>query len=422
MSAREQNQEREPRRLIMIGYDSLEKLVSDGKIRLDDIKTLELQFNFGKMFDEVLYIVPFGRKNDERRVSDTILYRELAFERNGSGFRKLLAGLSHVRAAIAFLNRAVSDFKPDVVQTIGPHYTAALALLARKVRALPKVCFIEAYWEDILPWQNYFHPLIRRLLPFWYRIVYRLFDRYSGAPSLAPEFYTRRGMAIEKISPWIQPLDFSEVNEAQASDAPESMLNAATPRIVVLGRLHPEKLAPDAFHIFADAVQEDLKGTLVFVGDGADRSVIEREAKARGLQDRIVITGQVSHRIAMAALKASDYSIAPMQGSALLETLAAGIPTIAYDHETHAALIETGVNGILVPHRDVKAASIELRKLLRDSALAKALGQKAYDRVAERYNVNAMRKLLKTSFIDAYQARIKNSMRSVKPHEESLVA
>jgi len=421
MSAREQNQEREPRRLIMIGYDSLEKLVSDGKIRLDDIKTLELQFNFGKMFDEVLYVVPFGRKNDERRVSDTIIYRELAFERKGSGFRKLVSGLNHVQSALAFLNKAVSDFHPDVVQTVGPHYTAALALLAGKVRALPKVCFIEAYWEDILPWQNYFHPVIRRLLPLWYRIVYRLFDRYSGAPSLASEFYTRRGMALEKISPWIQPLDFSEVNEAAASDAPPSMLSAPTPRIVVLGRLHPEKLAPDAFRIFADAVQDDLKGTLIFVGEGADRAVIESEAKARGLQNRIVITGQVSHRIAMAALKASDYSIAPMQGSALLETLAAGIPTIAYDHETHAALIETGVNGILVPHRDVKAASIELRKILSDSALAKKLGQKAYDRVAERYNVNAMRKLLKTSFVDAYHARKKTSTPSHKPNEEGLV-
>ena len=148
MSAREQNQEREPRRLIMIGYDSLEKLVSDGKIRLDDIKTLELQFNFGKMFDEVLYVVPFGRRNDERRVSDTIIYRELAFERKGTGFRKLVSGLNHVQSALAFLNKAVSDFHPDVVQTVGPHYTAALALLAGKVRALPKVCFIEAYWEN----------------------------------------------------------------------------------------------------------------------------------------------------------------------------------------------------------------------------------------------------------------------------------
>ncbi len=422
MTAHDRLSQSEPRRLIMIGYDSLEKLVSDGKIRLDDLKTLELQFNFGKMFDEVLYIVPFGRKNDDRRISDTIVYRELAFERKGAGIRKLLSGLQHIGSAINFLNAAVKSFKPDVVQTVGPHYTAALALLARKVRALPKVCFIEAYWEDILPWQHYFPPLIKRLLPFWYRLVYRLFDRYSGAPSLAPEFYTRRGMALEKISPWIQPLDFSEVNEAKASDAPPSMLTAATPRIVVLGRLHPEKLAPDAFHIFADAIGKDLKGSLIFVGEGADRAVIEAEAQARGLQDRIVITGQVSHRIAMAALKASDYSIAPMQGSALLETLAAGIPTIAYDHETHAALIETGVNGILVPHRDVKAAASQLRDLLNDPALAKVLGQNAYDRVSERYNVNSMRKLLKTSFVEAYCARTKTSEPTHNSHEESLVA
>ena len=422
MSARDQIIDREPRRLVMIGYDSVEKLIADGKLRLDDLKTIELQFNFGKMFDEVLYLVPFGRKNEERRLSDTILYRELAFERSGSGLKKLLAGLQHVGTAIGFLNDAVTQFKPDVVQTVGPHYTAALALLAGKVRRLPKVCFIEAYWEDILPWQSYFPPLVRRLLPYWYRLVYRLFDRYSGAPSLAPNFYTQRGMSREKISPWIQPLDLSEVLEAKAEDAPPSMLSCPHPRIVVLGRLHPEKLAPDAFDIFADAVGTDLKGTLVFVGDGADRAEIDSRAAQRGISDRVVITGQVSHRIAMAALKASDLSIAPMQGSALLETLAAGLPTVAYDHETHAALIETHVNGVLVPHRDTKSASAELRKILLDSALASSLGQKARDRVADRYNVDAMRTLLKTSFVEAYQERKPDEILSSTQHEEGAIA
>ena len=422
MSARDQMIDREPRRLLMIGYDSVEKLIADGKLRLDDLKTLELQFNFGKMFDEVLYIVPFGRKNDERRLSDTVVYRELAFERSGSGFSKLVSGLQHVGSAIRFLNEAVTQFKPDVVQTVGPHYTAALALLAGKVRRLPKVCFIEAYWEDILPWQSYFPSLVRRVLPYWYRLVYRLFDRYSGAPSLAPIFYTSRGMAREKISPWIQPLDLSEVMEAKAEDAPPAMLSSPHPRIVVLGRLHPEKLAPDAFDIFADAVGTDLKGTLVFVGDGADRVEIEERAAQRGLSDRVVITGQVSHRIAMAALKASDFSIAPMQGSALLETLAAGLPTVAYDHETHAALIDSHDNGVLVPHRDTNAAAVELRKILLDPARASALGQKARDRVAERYNVEAMRSLLKTSFVDAFQAHKRTAVSSSKQQEEGAIA
>ena len=86
-----------PRRLIMIGYDSVEKLIADGKIRLDDEKTLELQFNFGKMFDEVLYVVPFGRKTQEARLTDTILYRELEFPRSGGGIKKIFDGLKQDR-------------------------------------------------------------------------------------------------------------------------------------------------------------------------------------------------------------------------------------------------------------------------------------------------------------------------------------
>lgn len=403
MSGQEQSNGRAmPRRLIMIGYDPVEKLISDGKIRLDDLKTLELQFNFGKMFDDVLYIVPFGRKTQERRLSDTILYRELEFERPGRGLKMALGGLKHVIAAREFLDRAVDDFKPDVAQTVGPHITAAMALLAPNVRALPTICFIEAYWETILPWQTYFPRFVRKILPLWYRFAYKVFDRYTGAPSLAPPFYTSRGMKRDRISRWIQPLDLTEVNEADAHDAPLAVRHAAHPRIVVLGRLHPEKLAPDALEIFASAVKDGAEGTLIFVGDGADRTPIEKRAAELGLRDRIVITGQVSHRTAMAVLKACDMSVAPMQGSALLETLAAGLSTVAYDHETHAALIDTGVNGVLVPHRDVEAGASALAAFLRAPDVAKRIGEAARQRVAERYNVDAMRALLIEPFDEAY--------------------
>lgn len=406
-----------PRRLVMIGYDSIEKLISDGKIRLDDIKTLELQFNFGKMFDDVLYIVPFGRKTQERRLSETILYRELEFERPGRGFKMLIGGIVHAISARHFLNRAVDDFKPDVVQTVGPHITAAMALISPSMRALPTICFIEAYWESILPWQTYFPSFIRKILPFWYRFVYRSFDRYTGAPSLAPSFYTARGMNKKRIASWIQPLDLTEVNEARAEDAPIAVRNAQEPRIVVLGRLHPEKLAPDALDIFAQAVKGDKRGSLIFVGDGSDRAQIQKRAEELGLRDRVVITGQVSHRIAMASLKACQLSIAPMQGSALLETLAAGLPTVAYDHETHAALIDHGVNGVLVPHRDVAAAAKSLRDWLISPNWARLIGDNAKKRVADRYNVIAMRNLLLEPFVEAYNLKkfVRRRAREAKP-------
>lgn len=407
-----------PRRLMIIGYDSVEKLVADGKIRLDDLTSLELQFNFGKMFDEVLYIVPFGRKTQELRISDTITYLELEFPRSRSGLSKLFAGLKHVFAARRFLNEAVESFRPDVLQTVGPHYTAAMALLAGKVRALPSVCMIEAYWEDILPFQQYFPAVVKRVLPFWYRFVYRMFDRYTGAPSLSPPYYTAKGMDAARIVPWIQPLDLREVEGADASDAPLAVLEAAYPRIVVLGRLHPEKLATDAFEIFAHAVGDDLPGTLIFVGDGTDRPVIEARARELGLSGRIVITGLIPHKQAMAVLKACDLSIAPMQGSALLETLAAGVATIAYDHETHAALITSGENGVLVAHRDIDAAAAVLRRWLMTPDEAKRLGEAAKRRVAQKYTVTAMRDLLLEPFILAYSMTKYRQLRRMKYRRE----
>jgi glycosyltransferase involved in cell wall biosynthesis len=212
-----------------------------------------------------------------------------------------------------------------------------------------------------------------------------------------------------RISPWIQPLDLREVDGAEAADAPDAVNATAHPRIVVLGRLHPEKLAVDAFDIFAKAVAGGLSGSLIFVGDGLDRATIEARALALGLSDRVVITGLVPHKQAMSILKACDLSIAPMQGSALLETLAAGIATVAYDHETHAALITSGENGVLVPHRDIDSAAKLLRQWLVHPEDATKIAQTAKRRVEEKYNVDAMRALLLRPFIDAYNLpRYKN--------------
>ena len=392
-----------PRRLMMIGYNTVDELIRDGKIRFDDPVSLELQFNLGRMLDEVVYVVPFGRENIERRIDDTTIYRELAFDRSERGLKLLLNGLRHVAKARAFMDRVVETLKPDVVQTVGPHIPTAMALISPRTRALPTVCMIEAYWEDILPFQQYFPSAIKKILPFWYRLVYRLFPRYTGAPSLAPAYYTSKGMEAARIAPWIQPLDLREVESADAADAPEAVKASAHPRIVVLGRLHPEKLAVDAFEIFAKAISPNLPGSLIFVGDGLDRPIIESRAKEFGLSDRVVITGLIPHKQAMNVLKACELSIAPMQGSALLETLAAGISTVAYDHETHAALITSGENGVLVKHRDIEAAASVLQNWLRNPDDAKAIAKAAKARVERLYNVSAMRDLLLAPFIAAYQ-------------------
>ncbi|EKS35624.1 glycosyltransferase family 4 protein [Afipia clevelandensis] len=394
-----------PRRLLMIGYNTVDEAVAKGIIRRHDDASLELYYNFGQMFDEVLYIVPFGRADLRQRLTDTIEYREFQFSRVNRGARLALAGLAHVPKAVTFINEVIREFQPDVVQVCGPHIPAALTLLSKEARRLPSVCFIEAFWETILPQQQNLPSLIRKALPNWYRLVYRVFDRYTGAPSLSPDFYSRLGMDRSKISRWIQPLDLRQLGGASAEDAPVAVLSAPHPRVVVVGRLHPEKLAGDALEIFARAVSSGHAGTLIFIGDGAERTAIEARGRELGLDKRIVITGLLPHTGALATMKACDYSIAPMQGSALLESLGAGLATVAYDHETHRALIDNGRTGVLVPHRDIAAAADVLKKWLANPGPAKSIGDAARREVFARFSVANVKAILRSAFDEAYEAR-----------------
>lgn len=401
-----------PRRMLMIGYNTVDEAVAKGIIRRDDEASLELYYNFGQMFDEVLYIVPFGRADLKQRLTDTIEYREFQFSRTHRGVRLALAGLAHVPKAVTFINEVIREFRPDVVQVCGPHIPAALTLLAKEARRLPSVCFIEAFWETILPQQLNMPSLIRKLLPNWYRlVVYRLFDRYTGAPSLSPDFYSKLGMDRSKISRWIQPLDLRQLEGASAADAPAAVLSAPHPRVVVVGRLHPEKLARDALEIFARAASPGHSGTLIFIGDGAERAAIEARARELGLEKRIVITGLLPHSGALAAMKACDYSIAPMQGSALLESLGAGLATVAYDHETHRALIDDGRTGVLVPHRDIAAAADVLESWLASSGAAKPIGDAARQEVFDSFGVPNVKEILRSAFDEAFEGRRASQMK-----------
>ena len=153
---------------------------------------------------------------------------------------------------------------------------------------------------------------------------------------------------------------------------------------------------------------DDLPGTLIFVGDGDERQRIEQEAKLLGIHKRVVITGMLAHKEVMATMKAADYSIATMQGSALLESLAAGLATVAYDHETHRALIRDKENGFLVSHRDVDGAAKLLRQLLSSEVLTEQVQRKALSFSEEHFNYSKVKSILYQPFVKAIYTNRKN--------------
>src|SRR5205823_645744 len=157
---------------------------------------------------------------------------------------------------------------------------------------------------------------LRRCLPAWYRCVYRSFDFYFGTPSIDPEYYVTRGMSPDRILPWVNELDLPLLDNAAAiAKTPAPIDRLPRPRLVTVGRLHPEKLALDAFHVLEKLNQRGHRTSLILVGDGDDRRRLEELAARTGLADRLLITGTLPQEEGYAVVLDSDLYFAPMQGN-----------------------------------------------------------------------------------------------------------
>jgi GalNAc-alpha-(1->4)-GalNAc-alpha-(1->3)-diNAcBac-PP-undecaprenol alpha-1,4-N-acetyl-D-galactosaminyltransferase len=156
--------------------------------------------------------------------------------------------------------------------------------------------------------------------------------------------------------------------------------------VVGMGRLSPEK----GFDLLIDAwkqVENRHPGwTLRIYGEGPEHSKLEQVA-ARA--SRVELPGWTArptdtYLCATIFVLPSRYEGFP---NALLEAMACGVPAISFDCESGPAeIIRHEVDGLLVPPADTAALAAAIDRLISDTELRNAMGQRARD-VVERFSV-----------------------------------
>ncbi len=128
---------------------------------------------------------------------------------------------------------------------------------------------------------------------------------------------------------------------------------------------------------------------LEIYGDGDLREELEAQIKEWELAENVQLCGKVTdlkRRIEKAAVfvLSSDYEGMP---NALMEAMAAGIPTVATDCPCGGPsyLIENRTNGLLVPVGDEKALAEAILTLLGSSKEAEKMAENAIERMKEFY-------------------------------------
>jgi glycosyltransferase involved in cell wall biosynthesis len=163
------------------------------------------------------------------------------------------------------------------------------------------------------------------------------------------------------------------------------------PVAICVGRLSPAKGHPHLLRALALLVGEFPRLTCLLIGDGEERTQLERLASELGVAERVRFLGFRSDVAEWLAL--GDVFVLPSNWEglpiALLEAMAAGLPAVATRVAGSVEVIRDG-NGLLVPPQDPPALAAALRSLLTDRAAAARMAARGQADVRAHFGIAAV--------------------------------
>jgi glycosyltransferase involved in cell wall biosynthesis len=181
-------------------------------------------------------------------------------------------------------------------------------------------------------------------------------------------------------------------NAVDVGATPVSAGERSTPRIVSVGRLK----APKDFQTLARALSLLPQGSFeaLIVGDGPDRSALERTLRRLGLDESVRLAGARDDVPSLLADADVFVLSSRSEGSpvSVIEAMAAGLPVVASRVGGVPELVEDGETGFLVPPEDPQALTRVLARLLEDHTLRRRLGDAGRQRARREFDLAPFRR------------------------------
>ena len=294
-------------------------------------------------------------------------------------------------------------FRPNIVHVSSPELLGHSAVRYAKARGLPVIASVHTRFETYL---RYYHlGLLEGAGTALQRRFYRKCDAIV-APSQSMADVLRAERMNFDIGIWGRGIDRDVFTPARRSLEWRRLLGIADDDVAILffGRVVLEK----GIDIFAETIIElkrrGVAHKVLVLGDGP-----ARETFAAQVPDAIFAGHQNGTDLGRAVASADlllQPSVTETFGNVTSEAMACALPIVGADATGTRDMVRDGVNGALVPPRDITAYADAIERYATNREAARAAGE-AGAKLAEAYTWDAVNGVMATKYLEIVERRVR---------------
>lgn len=260
------------------------------------------------------------------------------------------------------------DYKSDLI-----------GLILRKFRPMKLVTTVHGFTRETARTRLYYH------IDNW---CLRRYDQVIAVSPLLMQHCLDHGVSADKLTyvpNGIDPTEFKRQRDTIAARTRLNM-NPDTTNIGVVGRLSIEKGVDRAIHALAAIRENNHEVQMHIVGDGPQRSTLEKLASELNVKDNVIFHGwqKDSHLF----YESMDSLLLPSHTegcpNVVLEAMAMGVPVAATNVGNVSELLDNGKCGIILPD-DHTQWPTQMAMMLRSEPWRRVMARAARNRVKQQY-------------------------------------
>jgi glycosyltransferase involved in cell wall biosynthesis len=273
----------------------------------------------------------------------------------------------------------------SVIRVANPLYLGLFGLALARSTRIPLVVRVGANNDKIRAMTG--KPMAPRLLRSQRlekaieRFVFKRADLVAGANQDNLDFALANGATTERSTLFrygnlVDRRHFTD--PAARGDCANLLRDLSVQRgnfLLYVGRLEPIKQPDHVVAVLAKLRGQGLDLKAVLAGEGSMREDLRTCARELGVDDALVLAGNLTQADLAILYPAAAVVISPHTGRALAEAAMGAAPVVAYDVDWQGELVENLKTGLLVPYQDVGGMVEAAKQLIDDRGAARELGK-----------------------------------------------